>query len=89
MCIRDRHSYARPGRSLYYYINNLDDYSLFRPNLFYGATSSFGRWSYNCDNACFYSSRIDCVYNEIAGSDTEVRDVYKRQPIRVRMKREI
>ncbi|WP_158641602.1 hypothetical protein [Butyricimonas faecalis] len=51
----------------------MDDYSLFRPNLFYGATSSFGRWSYNCDNACFYSSRIDCVYNEIAGSDTEVR----------------
>ena len=71
--LKQLHSYARPGRSLYYYINNLDDYSLFRPNLFYGATSSFGRWSYNCDNACFYSSRIDCVYNEIAGSDTEVR----------------
>ena len=64
---------ARPGNSLRYYIENLGDPSLFSPNLFYGSSSSYGRWSYNCDNACFYSSVITCAHNEILGSDSDLR----------------
>ncbi|MFR6543099.1 MAG: hypothetical protein ACLUPL_11210 [Butyricimonas virosa] len=64
---------VRFGNSLSYYIENLWDATLFNPNLYYGSTSTLGRWSYNCDNACFYVSSVDCSYNQISGNDREVR----------------
>ena len=55
------------------YIENIDDAHVFSPNYYYGATSSLGRWSYNCDNACFYIGNRVCNYNIMYDADSDLR----------------
>ena len=59
--------------SISVYIENIDDASVFQPNYYYGATSSLGRWSYNCDNACFYIGNRVCNYNIMYDADSDLR----------------